>query len=374
MRRLSLVDLRATAINRSSCAPYDPARVTVGILHLGLGALPSRAPGGLHRTTSSRAIRAGASAACRSRRRARSSRWPRRTGSTPCSRRAATGTVARVIGSVRQALFAGADRAGLVERFADPRHAIVTATVTEKGYCHDPATGALNREHPDIVHDLAHPAHAGVGRRDPDRRPGASGARRTPARSRSSAATTCRTTGAWCRDSCTRYARERDPALARLDRRSRRVSLDDGRPHRARDDRRRPCGRRTPRWACTMQRRSRAERFGQWVDRGCFAGARPAWEEAGAQFVADVAPFETMKLRLLERQPFHAGLSRLPVAPRFRLAGCRRDPLLGNARRTPDVRGDFSTRSSGRPETDLPDYCATIDAALSATGRCRTRC
>ena len=32
---------------------------------------------------------------------------------------------------------------------------IVSLTVTEKGYCHVPATGALNREHPGIVHDLA---------------------------------------------------------------------------------------------------------------------------------------------------------------------------------------------------------------------------
>jgi fructuronate reductase len=31
----------------------------------------------------------------------------------------------------------------------------------------------------------------------------------------------------------------------------------------------------------------------------CFAAARPRWEEAGAQLVDDVAPFELMKLRLL---------------------------------------------------------------------------
>ena len=40
---------------------------------------------------------------------------------------------------------------------ADPRIRIVSLTVTEKGYCHDPATGALDPRHPDIVHDLAHP-------------------------------------------------------------------------------------------------------------------------------------------------------------------------------------------------------------------------
>ena len=31
---------------------------------------------------------------------------------------------------------------------------IVTLTVTEKGYCYDPATAALDETHPDIVHDL----------------------------------------------------------------------------------------------------------------------------------------------------------------------------------------------------------------------------
>ncbi|WP_246476144.1 mannitol dehydrogenase family protein [Roseibium litorale] len=31
---------------------------------------------------------------------------------------------------------------------------IVSLTVTEKGYCHDPATGRLNRQHPDILKDL----------------------------------------------------------------------------------------------------------------------------------------------------------------------------------------------------------------------------
>ncbi|PZX11701.1 fructuronate reductase [Palleronia aestuarii] len=34
---------------------------------------------------------------------------------------------------------------------------LVTLTVTEKGYCHVPATGRLNRDHPDIAQDLAEP-------------------------------------------------------------------------------------------------------------------------------------------------------------------------------------------------------------------------
>ena len=40
---------------------------------------------------------------------------------------------------------------------ADPSTRIVSLTVTEKGYCHTPQTGELDEQHPDIVHDLAHP-------------------------------------------------------------------------------------------------------------------------------------------------------------------------------------------------------------------------
>ncbi len=41
------------------------------------------------------------------------------------------------------------------------------------------------------------------------------------------------------------------------------------------------------------------EPFSQWVIESDFAGPVPDWDRAGAQFVDDVAPFETMKLRLL---------------------------------------------------------------------------
>src|SRR5205085_9979563 len=41
------------------------------------------------------------------------------------------------------------------------------------------------------------------------------------------------------------------------------------------------------------------EPFRQWVVQDSFAGPRPAWERAGATLTADVAPYEAMKLRLL---------------------------------------------------------------------------
>lgn len=42
-----------------------------------------------------------------------------------------------------------------------------------------------------------------------------------------------------------------------------------------------------------------AEPFRQWVIEDAFAGPVPAWERAGATLTADVAPYEAMKLRLL---------------------------------------------------------------------------
>lgn len=41
------------------------------------------------------------------------------------------------------------------------------------------------------------------------------------------------------------------------------------------------------------------EGFSQWVIADDFAGPRPRWEAVGVEFVADVAPYETAKLRML---------------------------------------------------------------------------
>src|SRR5690606_19482799 len=72
--------------------------------------------------------------------------------------RDAGGTSTRVIGSIVDILDANTQRTELILALVDPRTRIVSLTITEKGYCHDPATGRLDRSHPDIVHDLANPA------------------------------------------------------------------------------------------------------------------------------------------------------------------------------------------------------------------------
>jgi len=61
----------------------------------------------------------------------------------------------RVIGAVREILVAPENPAAVLARLAAASTRLVTLTVTEKGYCL--RNGELDTDHPDIVHDLAHP-------------------------------------------------------------------------------------------------------------------------------------------------------------------------------------------------------------------------
>ncbi|MGH8819591.1 MAG: mannitol dehydrogenase family protein, partial [Achromobacter pestifer] len=62
-----------------------------------------------------------------------------------------------VIGCLLHTLVAPEDPQAVLARIAHADTRIVSVTVTEKGYCHDPASGQLNLDHPDIVHDLGQP-------------------------------------------------------------------------------------------------------------------------------------------------------------------------------------------------------------------------
>jgi fructuronate reductase len=60
----------------------------------------------------------------------------------------------KVIDVLENVLVAPENPAAVLEAMADPGVRIVSLTVTEKGYCHNPATGVLTVDHPDIAHDL----------------------------------------------------------------------------------------------------------------------------------------------------------------------------------------------------------------------------
>lgn len=64
------------------------------------------------------------------------------------------GETLRQIEIVQDVLVARQEPEAVLTAMAEENIRIVTLTVTEKGYCYDPATGRLNRQHPDIVADL----------------------------------------------------------------------------------------------------------------------------------------------------------------------------------------------------------------------------
>ena len=71
------------------------------------------------------------------------------------------------------------------------------------------------------------------------------------------------------------------------------------------------------------------EPFCQWVIEDDFCNGRPQWEEVGAQFVPDVTPYETMKIRLLNAG--HSVLGLLgSIHGHETIDGCIADPLFAN--------------------------------------------
>ena len=104
----------------------------------------------------------------------------------------------RIIGSVLEALHAPSQadqvRAALASRDTE----IISVTVTEKGYCIDPATRRLDRDHPDVRHDLADPDAAAQRHRPSAARRASIAVPTAPDPSPCSASTTCWTTARRC--------------------------------------------------------------------------------------------------------------------------------------------------------------------------------
>ncbi|WP_113716571.1 mannitol dehydrogenase family protein [Arthrobacter dokdonensis] len=101
-----------------------------------------------------------------------------------------------------------------------------------------------------------------------------------------------------------------------------------------------------------------AEPFGQWVIEDNFAGARPAWEQAGATVTRDVEPFEVAKLRMLNAT--HSLLAYLGALRGFAtIAEAVSDPaLLDAARRL--QREDVIPTLEAPEGMDLPTYGESI--------------
>jgi mannitol-1-phosphate/altronate dehydrogenase len=297
---------------------YDPAGVTPGIVHLGLGAF--------HRAHMARYTHAlmerdpaalgwgiAGAGLLPADRRMHDSLAPQ-DGLYTLVERDGTAERATVIGSVTEVIYSGDSSAALLDRIDAPGIRIVSLTVSENGYCLDPATRLLDPDHPAIRHDLSAPAapRSAIGVLVEALR------RRRAAGRDVFTALSCdniQDNGKVLRAAVLALARLRDPALADW------IARHGAFPS-TMVDRITPATR--PDHVAHLERaygvRDRwpvfAESFTQWVVEDRFAAGRPAWEEVGAQFVPDVAPHEMMKLRLLNA-------SHLAVAALGRLLGHR---------------------------------------------------
>jgi len=174
---------------------------------------------------------------------------------------------------------------------------VVTLTVTEKGYCHVPATGLLDAGHPGVVADL-------TGVAMPVTVPGllvaALGAR-AAAGSGPLALVSCDNiagNGAVLQAVVRGMAERAAPHLLTWidDNVSFPCTMVDRIVPATTDDDRAEVGLRL---GLADAVPVRGEAFRQWVIEDDFRGARPPWEAAGAEIVGDVAAHETVKMRVL---------------------------------------------------------------------------
>jgi len=203
----------------------------------------------------------------------------------------------RIIGSVLDVLDANTRRDSLIGTMADPRIRIVSLTVTEKGYCHNPATGMLDEAHPDIVHDLANPAvpvsAPGLIVRALELRKAAGVPPFTVLSCDNLPAN-----GETTKRIVSQFAALRGKELADHVRREvafPSTMVDRIVPATTEDDRNFIFAA-TGWWDAWP---IVTEPFTQWVIEDNFPLGRPALEKVGAQFVSDVTAYETMKLRML---------------------------------------------------------------------------
>lgn len=210
----------------------------------------------------------------------------------------ADGAHAKIIASVTESLhvtFEGI--AAILDKMAAPTTEIVSLTVTEKGYCVDPATGNLDTENALIVHDLANPSQ-------PQSAIGYIVEALALRRKRGLPSFTVMScdniqeNGHVAKNAVLQFAEQRDPELAQW------IQANTTFPCTMVD---RIVPAATPETLQDIEAHIgvydavgiACEEFKQWVIEDNFVQGRPDWDKVGAQFVDDVVPYEEMKLRML---------------------------------------------------------------------------
>ena len=266
-----------------------------------------------------------------------------------------------VIGCITKSLHPKLDgRASVLAQMADPDVAIVSLTISEKGYAIDPATGQLDRSNEGVIADLQNPREPNtalgyiVEALEQRRRIGVD----------AFSVMSCdniQNNGATTKRAIIEYARLRDERLAdwieenacfpntMVDRIVPKVTLDT---HAKIAD---LLGSAD---ACAVA----TEPYKQWVIEDNFT-QRPAWEKVGAELVCDVTPYEEMKLRLLNGA--HSFLAYLGYLAGYEFISdtMADDGLRGAAL---DLMLKEQAPSLTMPETvDLQDYANGLIARFS---------
>ena len=241
----------------------------------------------------------------------------------------ANGNQPIVIGSVKECLNATLDSlAAIIEKFCEPQVAIVSLTITEKGYCIDPATGSLDLSHPRIIHDLQTPA-------EPHSAPGIIVEALHRRRERGLQPFTVLScdnipnNGHVVKNAVLGMAEKRSLELAHwiqehvsfpgtMVDRIVPAATEESLAEIARE-----LGVADP---CAIS----CEPFIQWVIEDNFVCGRPQWETAGVQMVENVLPWEQMKLRMLNGS--HSFLAYLGYLAGFQhISDCMQDSAFREA-------------------------------------------
>jgi mannitol 2-dehydrogenase len=203
----------------------------------------------------------------------------------------------RVIGSIIDFMLGCDAPEAVITRMASDETKIVSLTITEGGYNFNAATGEFDCKNPGVKHDLT----------NPEKPQTVFGFLTAALRKRRAAGLPAFTiqscdniqhNGDMARKVLLTFAEKQDPELATW------IADEVSFPN-AMVDRITPVT--TPadiqylntelglkdEWPVTC------EPFIQWVIEDNFSNGRPAWENVGAQFVPNVTPYETMKIRLL---------------------------------------------------------------------------
>lgn len=268
---------------------------------------------------------------------------------------------AKIMGSIKEFIFAPDSPELALERLAHPETRIVSLTITEGGYNFHAATGAFNFDNPDIQHELKFPDQprtvfgfltAALKLRH---------ARGIPPFTILSC-DNIQHNGDVARDMFLSFARKQEAELAKWMEKELcfpNTMVDRITPVTTAKD----VNFLQENYQMTDEWPVVCEPFIQWVVEDKFSMGRPPLEKVGVQFVQDVSPYEKMKIRLL-----NAGHSVLGITGALHghptINACMEDTVFsGFMRKFMDI--EASPVLDAVEGVDLDDYKNSLEERFS---------